>query len=87
MKVLGSVQEVAFDGKLIVRGSYAPAPRSKVWDNRHRAIGRVLRVFGPVSSPYITVEPSGEQSLLSIVGKQVYVEEVENHGKAKRRDR
>ena len=88
MKFLGEVQEVTYDGKLIVRGLFAPQPRELVVDNRNKPLGRVIRVFGPVSSPFVSVAVSGDQSLLSAVGKQVYVEGVEDRGKGgKRRDR
>jgi rRNA processing protein Gar1 len=88
MKFLGEVQEVSFDGKLIVKGVCAPQPREIVTDNRRRPIGRVVRVFGPVASPYVSVEVTGDNSLLSAVGKQVYVEGVEELGKgSKRRSR
>lgn len=88
MKLLGEVQEVSFDGKLIVKGVLAPHPRDTVMDNRKKPIGRVVRVFGPVSGPYISVEVPSGQSLLSAVGKQVYIEGVEERGKGgKRRDR
>jgi rRNA processing protein Gar1 len=88
MKYLGEVQEVSFDGKLIVKGVCAPQPRETVTDNRRRPIGRVVRVFGPVASPYVSVEVTGDSSLLSAVGKQVYVEGVDELGKGgKRRSR
>lgn len=87
MKFLGTVEEIAFDGKLIVRGAFAPRLRAKVVDNRKRTLGHVRRVFGPVDSPYISVEPAGGQSMLAILGKQVYVEGVEEYGKGKGRNR
>jgi RNA-binding protein len=87
MKLLGSVQEVTFEGRLVVRGSFAPPIAATVTDNRMRPLGRVARVFGPVASPYVSVEPMRGQTLLSVVGKQVYVEEVEPNAKAKGRDR
>jgi RNA-binding protein len=88
MRFLGEVQEVTFDGKIIVKGVFAPRARERVTDNRQRLIGYVLRVFGPVAGPYITVAVTGEQSLLSAIGKQVYVEGVEDLGKSgKRRGR
>jgi len=88
MKFLGEVQEVGFDGRLIVKGVFAPQPRETVMDNRRRPIGRVVRVFGPVAAPYVSVEVTGEQSLLSAMGKQVYIEGVEERGKGgKRRSR
>jgi len=46
-------------------------------------MGRIVRIFGPVESPYVTVEPTGDTSLLSVTGKQVYIDGVENHGKQK----
>ncbi|MDD1768749.1 MAG: hypothetical protein LUQ55_02050 [Methanomassiliicoccales archaeon] len=87
MKVLGTVQEVAFDGKLVVKAAFAPRLRAKIVDNRRRAMGTVRRVFGPVAAPYVTIEPSGGLNLLATLGKQVYVEEVGDYGKDKRRDR
>ncbi|QLH74857.1 MAG: H/ACA RNA-protein complex protein Gar1 [Methanomassiliicoccales archaeon] len=87
MRFLGNVQEVSFDGKLIVRGSFAPQSHSRVVDNRQRPVGKVARVFGPVEAPYVTVEPTGGSSLLSAIGKQLYVEEVGTTAKTKGRDR
>jgi RNA-binding protein len=87
MKLLGVVQDIGFDGKLIVRGSFAPGFRDRVVDNRSKPLGFVRRVFGPVDSPYIMVEPTGRSNLLAAVGKQVYVEEVGHYAKGKRRDR
>jgi RNA-binding protein len=87
MKLLGVVQDIGFDGKLIVRGSFAPGVRDRVVDNRSKPLGSVRRVFGPVDSPYIMVEPTGRSNLLAAVGKQVYVEEVGHYAKGKRRDR
>ena len=85
MRLLGEVQEVSFDGKLIVRGSFAPRPRDAVMDNRRRPIGRVARVFGPVAAPYVSVEVTGDKSLLSAMGTQVYVEGVDDLGKGDKR--
>jgi RNA-binding protein len=87
MKLLGVIQDVGFDGKLIVRGAFAPGPRERVVDNRSKPLGFVRRVFGPVDSPYIIVEPAGKSNLLAAVGKQVYVEEVGYYAKGTRRDR
>ena len=87
MKLLGVIQDMTYDGRIVVRGTFAPHPRSRVVDNRSKPLGHVRRVFGPVESPYVLVDPIGRGSLLGAVGKQVYVEEVEHHAKGKRRDR
>jgi rRNA processing protein Gar1 len=87
MKLLGVIQDIACDGKLVVRGTFIPGPRDRIMDNRSKLLGYVRRAFGPVDSPYILVEPTGNSSLLASVGKQVYVEEVDQYAKGKRRDR
>lgn len=87
MKLLGVIQDIGFDGRLIVRGTFAPGPRDRVLDNRSKPLGYVRRVFGPVDSPYIMVDPAGRSNLLAAVGKQVYVEEGGHYAKGKRRDR
>lgn len=75
MKLLGEVSEVTHEGKLIVKGTFAPHPRDRVFDGRKRPLGQVHRIFGPVKAPYVSIQVSSDQSLLSAVGKQVYVEE------------
>ncbi len=87
MKFLGAIQEISYDGKLIVRGAFPPRPRDGVVDNRKKKLGQVKRVFGPVDSPYVLIEPTGNSTLLTSIGKQVYIEEAEDYAKGKRRDR
>jgi RNA-binding protein len=87
MKLLGVIQDISFDGRLIVRGAFAPSPRERVVNNRNKLLGSVQRVFGPVDAPYIMVEPAGRSNLLAAVGKQVYIEEAIRYDKGKRRDR
>jgi len=87
MKILGPIQEIAYDGKLVVRGAFAPLPGSAVLDSRKRPLGKVRRIFGPVSSPYVSVELTGGSGLLGMIGKQVYIEGVDEDGKGKRRHR
>lgn len=77
MQVLGTVENISHKGALIVRGEFAPLEGSPVFDNKRAKIGRVTRVFGPVSGPYVSVKPvegmKGE--LLSLLGKQVHVQQ------------
>jgi rRNA processing protein Gar1 len=87
MKVLGPIEEITYDGNLIVTGTFAPRPGSVVLDNRKKTLGKVRRIFGPVSSPYVSVEPTGDSGLLRMIGKQVYIEGVDDDGKGKRRHR
>ncbi|NLK26403.1 MAG: hypothetical protein GX307_07525 [Euryarchaeota archaeon] len=87
MRILGVIQDITYDGRLVVRGGFAPRPRDRVMDYRKRPLGQVRRVFGPVDSPYVIIEPTGRNSLLGSVGKRVYIEEVKHYGKGKRRGR
>jgi RNA-binding protein len=86
IKLLGTVQEIAFDGKYVVRATFAPNIGMNVVDNRKRVIGRVKRVFGPVNTPFVSIEPVDNYRLPDVVGKQVYVEGVDEDAKTKRRN-
>ncbi|MCQ5376000.1 MAG: Gar1/Naf1 family protein [Methanomassiliicoccales archaeon] len=86
IRLLGAVQEIAFDGKFVVRATFAPNIGMSVLDNRKRVIGRVKRVFGPVNNPFVSIEPANNYRPTDVVGKQIYVEEVDEHAKAKRRN-
>ena len=86
MRLLGVVQDISHDGKLIVKARFAPRIKEIVRDNLKGEIGRVSKVFGPVRSPYVAIEPRNEQRTLAVLGKEVYVQEEGDHGKGKRRN-
>ena len=85
MKLLGVVQDLSHDGKLIIKSKFAPMKGAVVRDNLKARVGRVVRVFGPVRSPYVAVQPEEEMKTLAILGREVYIEEGD-HGKGKRRN-
>lgn len=86
MRLLGVVQDISHDGKLIVKARFAPNAREIVRDNLKGEVGRVAKVFGPVRSPYVAIEPRKELKTLAVLGKEVYVQQERDHGKGKRRD-
>ena len=88
MRLLGVVQDISHDGKLIVKARFAPSPRELVRDNLKAEVGRVSKVFGPVRAPYVAIEPRKELKTLAVLGKEVYVQNQteREHGKGKRRD-
>ena len=47
MKRLGVVENVAYDGSVLIRSAFAPGPGTRVVDKRQRPLGRVVKVFGP----------------------------------------
>jgi RNA-binding protein len=86
LKLLGVVQDISHDGRLIVKARFAPRNGAVVRDNLKVTIGRVARVFGPVRLPYVAIRPEKDMRTLAILGKEVYVLEEGDHGKGKRRD-
>jgi RNA-binding protein len=86
LRLLGVVQDISHDGKLIVKARFAPNLKELVRDNLKGEIGRVSKIFGPVRSPYVAIEPRKEQKTLAVLGKEVYVQQERENGKGKRRD-
>ncbi len=74
MRKLGIVKDFSYRGDLVVKATFAPTPGAGVLDHRKRNLGRVVRVFGPVRAPYVTLKPA-TQPKLSLLGSGVYVEE------------
>lgn len=74
MRLLGVIQDISHDGKLIVKARFAPKMRETVKDNLKSDIGRVSKVFGPVRSPYVAIEPRKELKTLAVLGREVYVQ-------------
>lgn len=68
------MQDISHDGKLIVKGRFAPNLKEIVRDNLRGEVGRVSKVFGPVRSPYVAIDPRRELKTLAVLGKEVYVQ-------------
>ena len=74
LRLLGVVQDISHDGKLIVKARFAPNLREIVRDNLRGEVGKVSKVFGPVRSPYVAIDPRKELKTLAVLGKEVYVQ-------------
>lgn len=71
---LGFIKGLGYDGKLVVKGEFAPRLELEVIDNSKKVIGIVGRVFGPVDSPYISVKSlKNLRPSMDMIGKDVYV--------------
>lgn len=68
------VEDIAHDGSLLVRSEFAPIRGAEVRDKRHRPLGHVMRVFGPVKEPFVSVRPTAPAPL-SLIGSDVFVGE------------
>jgi rRNA processing protein Gar1 len=86
MKRLGVVENVAYDGSVLVRSAFLPSLGTRVVDKRQRALGRIVKVFGPAKEPFASVRPDGKVPL-SLLGSEVYVSEVHDGAKEDRRGR
>jgi rRNA processing protein Gar1 len=87
MKRLGVVENLIYDGSLLVRVEFAPPPGTQVVDKRRRPVGKVRKVFGPVRQPFATVRPFGKAPM-TLIGSDVYVGEgMAWREKSKRRKR
>jgi len=79
IKRLGVVENVAYDGSILVRSQFPPSMGAAVVDKRHRPLGKVVKVFGPVKEPFATIRPERKVTL-SLLNSDVYVGE-ENHAR------
>ena len=57
-----------------MRSQFAPASGVRVVDKRNRPLGKVVKVFGPVKEPFLSVRPDGKVPL-SVLGSDVFVSE------------
>jgi rRNA processing protein Gar1 len=74
MKRLGIVKDVSYRGTLVIRAERAPRMGEEVFTREGMHIGRVEKVFGPVSRPYVSMKPtSRKKKLMAIIGKEVYL--------------
>ncbi len=86
MRRLGVVENIVYDGSVLVRAAFAPQRGASVLDGRKRPLGRVARVFGPVAEPFVAVRPEAKAAV-SLIGADVYLDEVGYAGKKDRRGR
>lgn len=87
MELLGNVEEITADGRIIVRCKAAPDMGIPVFDQRERKIGTVKRIFGPVEEPYAAVAVDDRVSLPGLKDKALYYTKGSQNGKGKRRNR
>ena len=74
MEPIGKIKTVSPKGDLILVSSRAPRMGDRVLDDRGQPVGKVTRIFGPVSRPYAAVRPLKERTsdLWELIGKPVF---------------
>ena len=85
MELLGEVETVTNDGKIVVRAQTAPEINAPVCDAKGRKVGTVKRIFGPVDEPYVTVTPFSKENVNGLLKKRIYFTGEKRDGKNKRR--
>lgn len=85
MDFLGNVEEITSEGRIVVSASASPGMGDSVFDGRKRKIGKVVRIFGPVDGPYVSVVLEDGTAASGLIGSVVYTQGVKHHGKGKRR--
>ncbi len=75
LRNLGIVRGIGYDGKLIVKGKYAPKLKTDVFDTSSINLGKVVKVFGSINSPFILIKlMKNRKPSLDIIGKKVFVD-------------
>ncbi|MFQ6051071.1 MAG: H/ACA ribonucleoprotein complex subunit GAR1 [Candidatus Hydrothermarchaeota archaeon] len=76
MRKLGKVSHISPQNHLIARTNFLPKIGSTVLSENREIVGRVLDVFGPVNSPYVSIVPDkkvNSQGMKSLVGSTLYI--------------
>lgn len=83
MKRLGVVDNLSYDGSILVRADFPPNRGAMVVDDKKNPVGKVFKVFGPVRKPFAAIR-SSRKVTLSLIGSNVYLEEGEHAKKPKK---
>ena len=76
MRRVGTIIHVSSHGYIILKAEFFPKIDSPVVTKRMKKIGTVQDIFGPITSPYISVKPSkhlGLANLRELCGEKVYI--------------
>ena len=84
MKILGTVTGMTAGMHAVVMCAETPSIGDEVLDGKHRRVGRVYRIFGPVDAPYASVTLDGDSKLKA--GTELYFNGANPNGKTKRRN-
>lgn len=71
VRLLGKVTTIAYNGNLIIKAKFTPKIFSEVLDRSTKVLGKVVRIFGPVDEPYLSVKPS-RKLLLNMMGQELF---------------
>lgn len=91
MKPAGRIINFSKSGNIILRSEKAPGIGQLIVDKRSTTVGKVIRITGPVSKPYVILRPSKDDPgfFNSLLGKELYISDRPSRdaGKKDRRSR
>ncbi len=75
MKYLGKIDDIIYNGKILVRSTFRPNFGKTVMDKHKIIIGKIQQIIGPVQDPYIVITPKKEfKTSFKLIGTDVYLE-------------
>ncbi len=79
MRSAGKVVNFSNKGSIILRADKPPRIGDIVIDRRSNPVGKVIRITGPVSSPYVILGPMVRDARLlqTLLGREVYISDKE----------
>jgi rRNA processing protein Gar1 len=83
MRLLGVVECRTPSGRILVKGTFAPEERERVYDRRGSEVGYVSEIFGNVNGPFISVSANRLIRKDNVGGLELYIKERETDGKSK----
>ncbi len=72
---------------LVARADWVPKIGIKVQDTSRKPIGRITDVFGPVNSPYLTIQPTRglkADNIVKLHGSEIYIGRVRHYAGKKK---
>jgi rRNA processing protein Gar1 len=74
MKYVGKIDDIIFDGRLIVRPTFKPKIGKTVVNKHKLKIGKIIQIIGPVKKPYLTIKPEKDlKATFELIGTDVYL--------------
>ena len=83
LKNVGYILRKAKSGRIIVKLQVEVKEGTMLYDKKGRKVGLVREVFGPVSSPYASLEPRTDR-IRGMIGDLVYAREEEKKKEVKK---
>jgi len=85
MDFLGRIVGFSTGGTIIVRASSSPGLGVVLCDIRGRDLGRVIRITGPVGSPFLVLKPFDKtpEGTVRLIGKDVVLSRSQGRGMSK----